>query len=40
MMADGELSPLVRELIYIAVSTANGCGLHPFPHGGGQGPRA
>ncbi|RSE78972.1 carboxymuconolactone decarboxylase family protein [Achromobacter denitrificans] len=25
MMADGELSPLVRELIYIAVSTANGC---------------
>ncbi len=24
-MADGELSPLVRELIYIAVSTANGC---------------
>lgn len=25
MMADGELSPLVREMIYIAVSTANGC---------------
>ena len=25
MMAEGELSPLVRELIYIAVSTANGC---------------
>ena len=25
MMADGELSPLMREMIYIAVSTANGC---------------
>ncbi|MGY6269298.1 carboxymuconolactone decarboxylase family protein [Achromobacter denitrificans] len=25
MMAEGELSPLVREMIYIAVSTANGC---------------
>ncbi|MDQ8035664.1 alkylhydroperoxidase [Bordetella genomosp. 1] len=25
MMSDGELSPLVREMIYIAVSTANGC---------------
>ena len=25
MIAEGELSPLVRELIYIAVSTANGC---------------
>ncbi|MFC4278870.1 carboxymuconolactone decarboxylase family protein [Achromobacter aloeverae] len=25
MMAEGELSPLMRELIYIAVSTANGC---------------
>ncbi|AHV91484.1 carboxymuconolactone decarboxylase family protein [Bordetella holmesii] len=25
MMTEGELSPLVRELIYIAVSTANGC---------------
>lgn len=25
MMADGEISPLVREMIYIAVSTANGC---------------
>ena len=25
MMAEGELSPLTRELIYIAVSTANGC---------------
>lgn len=25
MMADGEIPPLVREMIYIAVSTANGC---------------
>ncbi len=25
MMAEGELSPLMREMIYIAVSTANGC---------------
>lgn len=25
MITEGELSPLVRELIYIAVSTANGC---------------
>jgi len=25
MIADGELSPLMREMIYIAVSTANGC---------------
>ncbi|OZI68087.1 carboxymuconolactone decarboxylase family protein [Bordetella genomosp. 1] len=25
MMSEGELSPLVREMIYIAVSTANGC---------------
>ncbi len=25
MLAEGELSPLTRELIYIAVSTANGC---------------
>jgi len=25
MMADGPLDPLVREMIYIAVSTANGC---------------
>lgn len=24
-MADGEIPPLVREMIYIAVSTANGC---------------
>lgn len=25
MMADGEIPPLVREMIYIAVSIANGC---------------
>ena len=25
MIADGALDPLVREMIYIAVSTANGC---------------
>lgn len=25
MMADGEIPPLVREMIYIAVPTANGC---------------
>ncbi|EJT06900.1 carboxymuconolactone decarboxylase family protein [Rhizobium sp. CCGE 510] len=25
MVADGALEPLVREMIYIAVSTANGC---------------
>ena len=25
MLAEGELDPLVREMIYIAVSTANGC---------------
>ncbi|CUK06842.1 uncharacterized peroxidase-related enzyme [Achromobacter sp. 2789STDY5608615] len=25
MMADGEIPPPVREMIYIAVSTANGC---------------
>jgi AhpD family alkylhydroperoxidase len=25
MMVDGALDPLVREMIYIAVSTANGC---------------
>ncbi|ALX84526.1 alkylhydroperoxidase [Achromobacter xylosoxidans] len=25
MLADGEIPPLVREMIYIAVSTANGC---------------
>ena len=31
MMADGELSPLVRELIYIAVSTA-GCGYCIHSH--------
>ena len=32
MMADGELSPLVRELIHIAVSTANGCGYCIHSH--------
>lgn len=32
MMADGELSPLVREMIYIAVSTANGCSYCVHSH--------
>lgn len=32
MMAEGELSPLVRELIYIAVSTANGCAYCVHSH--------
>ena len=32
MMADGELSPLVREMIYIAVSTANGCAYCVHSH--------
>jgi uncharacterized peroxidase-related enzyme len=32
MLADGELSPLVRELIYIAVSTANGCSYCVHSH--------
>ena len=32
MMAEGELSPLVRELIYIAVSTANGCSYCVHSH--------
>jgi AhpD family alkylhydroperoxidase len=26
VMADGELSPLVKEMIYVAVSVTNGCG--------------
>jgi uncharacterized peroxidase-related enzyme len=32
MMAEGELSPLVREMIYIAVSTANGCSYCVHSH--------
>ena len=32
MMAEGELSPLTRELIYIAVSTANGCSYCVHSH--------
>ncbi len=32
MMTEGELTPLVRELIYIAVSTANGCSYCVHSH--------
>lgn len=32
MMAPGALDPLTRELIYIAVSTANGCGYCIHSH--------
>lgn len=32
MMSEGELSPLVRELIYIAVSTTNGCSYCVHSH--------
>lgn len=32
MMAEGEVSPLVREMIYIAVSTANGCSYCVHSH--------
>ena len=32
MMAEGELSPLVREMIYIAVSAANGCAYCVHSH--------
>lgn len=32
MMAEGELSPLVREMIYIAVSTVNGCSYCVHSH--------
>jgi AhpD family alkylhydroperoxidase len=32
MMAPGVLDPLTRELIYIAVSTANGCGYCIHSH--------
>ena len=32
MMAPGTLDPLTRELIYIAVSTANGCGYCIHSH--------
>lgn len=32
VMAPGELDPLVKELIYIAVSAANGCGYCVHSH--------
>ncbi|KQT47419.1 alkylhydroperoxidase [Aureimonas sp. Leaf454] len=32
MMSPGSLDPLTRELIYIAVSTANGCGYCVHSH--------
>jgi AhpD family alkylhydroperoxidase len=32
MLADGELDPLVREMIYIALSTANGCAYCVHSH--------
>ncbi|MDX3983961.1 MAG: carboxymuconolactone decarboxylase family protein [Achromobacter sp.] len=32
MVAEGELPPLVREMIYIAVSTANGCSYCVHSH--------
>ena len=32
MMSEGELSPMVRELIYIAVSTTNGCSYCVHSH--------
>ncbi len=32
MMADSALDPLVREMIYIAVSTANGCSYCVHSH--------
>ncbi|WP_026784443.1 carboxymuconolactone decarboxylase family protein [Pleomorphomonas koreensis] len=32
MVAPGELSPVVREMIYIAVSTVNGCGYCIHSH--------
>jgi uncharacterized peroxidase-related enzyme len=32
MIAEGELPPLVREMIYIAVSTANGCSYCVHSH--------
>lgn len=35
MMSEGELSPLVREMIYIAVSTANGCSYCVHSHTAG-----
>jgi AhpD family alkylhydroperoxidase len=31
-MAPGALDPLVKELIYVAVSTANGCGYCVHSH--------
>ena len=35
MMSEAELSPLVREMIYIAVSTANGCSYCVHSHTAG-----
>ena len=32
VMAPGELDPLVKELIYVAVSTVNGCGYCVHSH--------
>jgi AhpD family alkylhydroperoxidase len=32
MMVEGALDPLVREMIYIAVSTANGCAYCIYSH--------
>ena len=32
MMVEGALDPLVREMIYIAVSTANGCAYYIHSH--------
>jgi len=32
MMAPGELDPLTKELVYIAVSTINGCGYCIHSH--------
>jgi AhpD family alkylhydroperoxidase len=33
VMADGALSPLVKEMIYVAVSVTNGCGYCIASHG-------
>jgi len=33
IMADGALSPLVKELVYVAVSVTNGCGYCIASHG-------
>src|SRR5664280_1958185 len=35
IMAPGALDPLVKEMLYVAVSVTNGCDyMHCFPHGG------